>query len=106
MEQVVQIPTLNKEWIAQGLSLQDRAEAAWKVRHDARLAARAMMADPAEVALLRARDMTKYGNPDGPAFEFLMERGRAAGLDDDAIYQAIIDDSYRTDPAINKKLGL
>jgi hypothetical protein len=46
------------------------------MRHTARLEARAMMADPTEVELLRARDMALYGNADGPTFAFLVEQGR------------------------------
>jgi len=65
-----------------------------------------MMADPAEVGLLRARDAAEYGNPDGPTFEFLVERGRGAGLAEDAVYESLIDGSYRTDAATNRRLGL
>jgi len=106
LKRVATIPALNQEWITQGLSARERAEAAWRIRYEARLEARSMMADPAEVELLRARDMAKYGNPDGPPFEFLVERLQAAGLEGDAIYQAIIDHSYQTDAELNKKLGL
>lgn len=76
------------------------------MRHEARLEARAMMTDPTEVALLRARDMISYGNPDGPTFEFLVEQARQAGLEEQAIYDAIIDGSYRTNIGINRQLGL
>jgi hypothetical protein len=102
---VAQIPELNERWIQQGLSLKERAEAAWLLRHEARLEARSMMSDSAEVELLRARDILKYGNPDGPTFEFLVARCGEAGLDGDEIYQAIIDGSYRTDTGVNKMLG-
>jgi len=65
-----------------------------------------MMADAVEVELLRERDMTKYGNPDGPTFEFLVERLRDAGLEGEAAYEVIIDESYRTNVELNNKLGL
>lgn len=65
-----------------------------------------MMADPSGVELLRARDTAEYGNPDGPTFEFLIERGRKAGLDTGAVYESLIDGSYRTDAGTNRKLGL
>ena len=65
-----------------------------------------MMADPTEVELLRARDVAKYGSPDGPTFEFLASRLREAGLEEDRIYEVIIDNSYRTDAELNRKLGL
>lgn len=79
---------------------------AWRVRHEARLQARSMMTDPAEVELLRARDMAISGNPDGPTFEFLVEKLREAGLEGNAIYEAVIEGAYRTDAGINKLLGL
>jgi len=106
LTQVARIPELNEQWIQQGLSAQARAEAAWRIRHDARLVARAMMADPVEVELLRARDLAKYGHPDGPAFEFLVEQCRKAGLEGEAVYEAIIDGSYRTNVAVDKRLDL
>ncbi len=105
LARVAQIPELNEQWIQQGLSLKERAEAAWQVRHEARLEARSMMTVPAEVELLRARDLAKYGSPDGPTFEFLVEQCSEAGLQEDEIYQAIIAGSYRTDTGVNKTLG-
>jgi hypothetical protein len=105
LDRVATIPNLNQEWIEQGLSGRERAKAAWRIRHEARLQARSMMANPAEVELLRARDMAKYGNPDGPTFDFLVERLREAELAEDEVYEAIIDHSYKTDAELNKKLG-
>ena len=81
-----------------------RAEAAWRIRHEARIEARSMMTDPAEIELLRARDVAKYGSPDGPTFEFLVEKLKEACPDEDRIYEAIIDNSYRTDAELNRKL--
>ena len=106
IQQVSAIPQLNKDWINQGLPVQARAEAAWRIRHEARIKARSMMTDPVEVEHLRARDVAKYGSPDGPTFESLVERLKEAGLDEDRIYEAIIDNSYRTDAELNRKLGL
>ena len=65
-----------------------------------------MMADPAEAELLRERDMAKYGNAEGPTFTLLVRRLREAGLDEETIYEVIIDNSYRTDAELNRKLGL
>ncbi|CAN5220216.1 hypothetical protein BH18ACI2_BH18ACI2_03540 [soil metagenome] len=65
-----------------------------------------MMIDPAEVELLRARDLAEYGNPDGPTFEFLVKRLKEAGLEGDAVYEAIVEGSYRTNAGVNRKLGL
>jgi hypothetical protein len=106
IQRVSAIPQLNKDWIKQGLPLQARAEAAWRIRHEARIEARSMMTDPAEVELLRARDLAKYGRPNGPTFDFLVERLKEAGLEEDKIYETIIDNSYRTDAEFNRKLGL
>lgn len=105
-EQVARIPALNRQWIAAGCLARERAERAWRVRHDARIEARNMMTEPGEVALLQARDMAVYGHPDGPTFEFLVEQARNAGLEEPAIYDAIIDGSYRTNAEINRRLGL
>jgi len=106
LEQVSAIPALNQQWLTEGLSARERAEKAWSIRYTARLEARAMMADLREVELLRARDMAIYGNPDGPTFEFLVEQGRRAGLEEQAIYEAIIEGSYRTNVGINRSFGL
>lgn len=106
LERVATITELNNEWVRQGLSARERAEAAWRIRHEARLEARSMMADAVEVELLRERDMAKYGNPDGPTFEFLVERLQDAGLEGDVAYEVIIDESYRTNVELNNRLGL
>lgn len=106
VEQVSPIPDLNQQWLAEGLLARERALKAWSIRHTARLDARAMMADPTEVELLRARDLAIYGNTDGPTFEFLVEQGRRAGLEEQANYGAIIEGAYRTNVGINRRFGL
>ncbi len=105
LERVARITELNKQWTEQGLSAPERAEAAWRIRHPARLEARAMMANLAEVELLRQRDIAEYGNSDGPAFEFLVEKLKQAGLEGEAVYEAIINGSYRTNAGVNMSLG-
>jgi hypothetical protein len=104
LERVAQVHQLNEQWLAQGLSAKERAQKAWQVRHDARLEARAMMADSEEVEDLRQRDLDEYGNPDGPTFEFLIEEWREAGLKGDGIYLAIIEGARRTNSGTDKKL--
>ena len=106
LRQIVEIPRLNQGWIAQGRTAVDRAQEAWRIRHQARLLARSMMINQTEVQLLRARDTAKYGNPDGPTFELLVAKLSSIGLEGDAIYEAIVDNSYRTDAELNRKLGL
>jgi hypothetical protein len=106
LAEVATIAELNQDWIRQGLSARERAQRAWKIRHDARKTARSMMADPVEVDLLRERDFKKYANVDGPTFDYLVENLSRTGLAGDEIYEAIVDNSYRTDAELNKKLGL
>ena len=106
LEQVAQIPELNVRWLAQGLSAKERAKKAWQIRHDARIKARAMMSDPEEVEMLRARDLAEYGNEDGPTFEFLVREWWNAGFRGNAIYIGIIEGARRTDKNTDKKLGL
>lgn len=65
-----------------------------------------MMADLREVELLRARDIGQYGNPDGPTFEFLVQRLSSVGLEGDSVYEAMIEGSYRTDPSTGGDCGL
>ena len=105
LAQVAQVSELNQRWLSQGLSARERAKKAWQVRHDARLDARVMMADPDEVKDLRQRDTAEYGNPDGPTFEFLVREWREAGLKGDAVYVAIIEGARRTNRGTDKKLG-
>ncbi len=90
----------------QGRSAEERAHAAFDIRHNARVTARAMMENEAEVALLRARDQEKYGNPDGPTFAYLVEKNRAGGAEGDAVYTAIIESSQRTDEKVNEECGI
>src|SRR5437867_3310735 len=104
LDQVSEIPALNRQWLAAGLSSRDRAQRAWQLRHTARLQARARM-DAAEVQLLRARDQALYGDPDGPTFEYFVERGKRAGLTEDAVDTIIIEGSARTDAEISRGFG-
>ena len=102
-EQVDQIPLLNEDWVKKGISPWDRAEKAWKIRHDARLSAREMMEDPIEVELLRNRDMKKYGNREGPTFDYLVEKAIRDGLRGDKICEEIINESSSTNREVDRK---
>ena len=104
--QVTTIPALNKQWVTQGLSAEERARKAQEIRHDARLKARGFMADKAEVKLLQNRDLKHYGNPDGPTFDYLVEKNRKKGLRGDAVYEDIVASSSRTDKGYNEKYGV
>jgi len=103
---VGEIPTLNEKWISEGISVEERAKQAFEIRHNARLEARAMMQNKEEVAALQARDQEKYGNPDGPTFEYLVEKNREKGMEGDAIYENIIGSSNRTNREYNEKFGV
>ena len=89
-----------------GPSARERAQKAWDLRHTARIAARSMMRDPVEIDILRRRDLKKYGHADGPTFHYLVEKLSEAGFESDQIYEMIVDNSYRTDAELNKRLGL
>lgn len=99
--QVVAIPKINQRWKEKGMSLVERAKAAFSLRHQARINARYMMAD--NVAALQARDMKKYGNPDGPTFDYLVAKGHTKGQSDEAIYKNIITSSSHTDASFNEE---
>jgi hypothetical protein len=105
-DQVSNIPRLNLQWVEEGLTAQERAKKAYLIRHQARIDARSMMQNQEEVTALQKRDMEKYGNPDGPNFEYLVEKNRTAGLVGDEIYEAIVDSSKRTNRQYNEKLGV
>jgi hypothetical protein len=93
------IPERVRQLAAAGRSLEEQARAAYQIRHDARQTTRAMMTDAREVEGLRERDRQKYGTPDGPTFESLLETQRKRGLTDDAAYQAIVESAQRTNSA-------
>jgi hypothetical protein len=105
-EQVNQIHSLNLSWIASGEGAEDRARKAWELRHNARLKARELMENPDEVQLLRNRDLGKYGDPDGPTFDYLVDHWKRLGLKGDKIYEAIIEDAQMTNVVIDQKLNL
>lgn len=106
LEQVAAIAGADAELQRAGASAGARARAAFTARHDARMTARAMMQDATAVEALRARDREKYGSPDGPTFEYLVERAQQKGLTGDAIFQSIITSAQRTDAATNRSMGL
>ena len=99
--QVVAVGVINKKWEEDGIDLKTRAKKAYELRHQARVNARFMMQNKTEVKALQARDMKKYGNPDGPTFEYLLKKNTDNGLSLEAAYQSIIDSSSRTDSGYN-----
>ena len=65
-----------------------------------------MMTSPEEVDDLRRRDQEKYGNPDGPTFEQLVESAKKKGVTGDAVHEGIVGSSQRTDEATNAAHGI
>ncbi|RKH45915.1 hypothetical protein D7X12_06690 [Corallococcus sicarius] len=100
-QKVASIPANDAKLKAQGASLEDRARAAVKTRHDARLEARKFMSNPFEVAMLKARDFFTYGRLDGPSFDQLVNKAKGNKLTGDAVYQSLIDSSKRTNQTVN-----
>ena len=99
--QIVAIGVINEKWKQDGVDLATRAHRAYDMRHEARVNARFMMQNKEEVAALQARDTERYGNPDGPTFEFLLKKNTDEGLSLEEAYQSIIDSSSRTDTRYN-----
>lgn len=101
--QVVAIGEINKKWIADGVDLKTRAHQAYELRHNARINARFMMQNKDEVKALQERDMQKYGNPDGPTFEYLVKKNTDKGASEEEAYESIVKSSSRTSPVYNNK---
>lgn len=99
--QVVAIPKLNEYWIEQGIGLEERAKKAFELRHNARVYARFMMEDKEDVKKLMARDQEKYGNPNGPTFDYLVQKNKTEGKSEEEAYQAIIDSASQTNQQVN-----
>jgi hypothetical protein len=102
---VASIGPADAGWRREGVPAEERARRAFRIRHEARVTARAMMKDPAEVRLLEARDQQKYGHPDGPTFDELVARQKDKGLAGDAVYEAIVESAQRTDGLVNDLSG-
>lgn len=105
LERVATIAGEVDGWRAEQIPVAEQAQRAFALRRSARMTARAMMTDPAEVAALQARDRAKYDDPDGPTFAWLLARARAKGLADEAAYQSIVDSAQRTEQTVNQGLG-
>lgn len=99
--QVVAVGKINEKWEKDGVDLETRAHKAYELRHEARVNARFMMQNPMEVKGLQARDLKKYGNPNGPTFDYLVKKNMDKGLTKEQAYQSIIDSSSRTDTKYN-----
>ncbi|MFT5645956.1 MAG: hypothetical protein ACI976_000632 [Aureispira sp.] len=94
--QVLAIPKLNEYWITKEIALKERAYKAYNLRHNARIHARFMMLDQKEVAVLQKRDLDKYANPDGPTFEYLLQKNQDKDKSLEQAYESIIQSSSKT----------
>ena len=99
--QIVAVGIINEKWRLDGIDLEIRAHKAYEMRHEARVNARFMMQNKEEVKELQIRDYNRYGNTDGPTFEYLLKKNTDKGLTLEAAYQAIIDSSSKTDKKYN-----
>jgi hypothetical protein len=106
VDRVATIPTQNAKWLTEGLGAEARARRAYTIRHDARIEARGMMQSKTAVIALRARDRIKYGNPNGPTFDYLVKKNQAKGLKGDAVYEAIVGSAKRTNRRVNERNGV
>ncbi len=104
-KRVETIPEQDARWKRAGIPVEERALRVYEIRRRARLEARSMMADPADIEAVRERDRKKYGNPDGPSFEWLVERSRRRGKSGDTLYEEIIRGAPRTDAQVNSEFG-
>jgi len=89
-DEIGDIRALNKTWLKNGHTAEQRAEQAEQIRHDARIKVRTFMSDPAEVKALQQRDQEEFGNPDGPTLAYRVKQNQSRGLVGDAVYEDIV----------------
>ena len=106
LRKISEIADLDNQSEARGESLKFRALQAWAARRSLRSEARGLMRNPLLGALLQARDLKRYGNTNGPSFEFLFEKLEAGGVRGDEAYRAIIRSALTTDEGINRHFGV
>jgi hypothetical protein len=102
LRKVAEIPDLDREWVRRGDSLEKRAKQAWQHRHDARLKARSMMLNPADVEAIEKRDLRVYGHVDGPTFEELVDKGKQRGWSEGETYRWIIRAAQATNGEVDR----
>ena len=95
LEQEAKIPDM----IDKSLPLEEQAKQAFDLRNQFRTQARELMAD-------RATAESLYKTDPNLAWEEIVRKQRAKGLEGDDIYKAIIESSQRSRKSVNKSLGL
>ena len=61
-----------------------------------------MMQNKEEVKYFQDRDVAKYGNPDGPTFEYLFNNLMKEGFTEEECYEKIIASASKVSPVYNK----
>jgi len=97
--------SLNNGMIQYGTALAERARQLWKSQHDAVELAIARLKDDTDAALLRSRNLEKYGDPVGPPFEWLKDSARDKGLTERGQFEAVIQWALRPDLYEYKSTG-
>lgn len=95
LEQEAKIPDM----IDKSLPLEEQAKQAFNLRNQFRTQARELMED-------RATAESLYKTDPNLAWEEIVRKQRAKGLEGDDIYKAIIESSQRSRKSVNKSLGL
>lgn len=101
LEQVAAIAPLDERLEKQQVGARERALCAYSLRHESRIQARAQMDSRLAVALLRLRDLLKYGNADGPDFDSLVDSERP-----ESSYQRVIATAGMTNEAVDQNCEL
>ncbi|GEM_PF-2385377 len=100
-----ELPEINNLLKAQNVPVEKRARILYHSRHRSRLKARQGMKDKKLVKDLEERDKEKYGNKDGPTFDYLVEKNMAKGMSKEQAMESIIDSAQRTSPQYNALYG-
>ena len=87
------------------LGLEERARRAHRIRNCLKHEARELMTRR-DVKTVEARNIKKYGNPLGPTFDELVERGTRKDLPKRALYELIIKRAFEPGSAFNKLAGV
>jgi hypothetical protein len=103
LQHTAELSDLNEGWIAEGLDLEQRANRAWRIRHDLRSRARSMMENQLEIRYLKERDRRLWGNEDGPTFDQLVLKYHQSGLRGDEVYERILKAAQTTNQTVNEK---
>ncbi len=102
---VREIPRRLHDMQIAGVSVEIRARRAWELRRNALVEARSGMAER-ERALVEKQSVDAYGTRDGATFEWLVEKHLKDGLSRREAYRRIVESAVRTNPEVNKNLGL